>query len=233
VDVFINSKELHLRTQTRSHARILAVLNGVTLQSKPGRGLTVGRNGTRYEFQAVSRLLAIILLTVSAIHSTTCLPCTPPLISQVLFPCRSLFSLTVLHLAQDISAAEQVSLHDSTVPPELSPTGSDPTSSASSPSSSVPVTPLDAPPFAVPPDPLVYGKHQPAPRPFRPTTKSASRGTVWRARQALLSLGKWKRQASSDTGISTGVQLSTDYDEPEVSNPSSPSEVEPPPSQVS
>ncbi|SRR6266851_540992 len=89
--------------------------------------------------------------------------------------------------------------------PELSP--SDPTSSASSPSSSVPVTPLDPPSFAAMAlDPLVHGKHQPAPRPFKPVTKSASGGTVWRARQVLLSLGKRKRRPSADTGISTGVQ---------------------------
>ena len=192
-------------------------------------------DATKYEFQAVSRLLVIIHLTVRAqsIHFTTRSSCTPPLISQVLFPCGSSFSLTVLHLAQDISAAEQVSLHHSTVPPELSPTDSDPTSNASSPSSSVPVTPLDPPPFAVPPDPLVYGKHQPDPRPFKPIAKSASRGTVWRARQTLLSLGKWKRRASADTGISTGVHLHTDHDEPEMLDSGSPPEVEPRPSLVS
>jgi hypothetical protein len=94
--------------------------------------------------------------------------------------------------------------------PELSP--SDPVSNSTSPSSSAPVTPLDPPSLATPRDPLVYGKHQPDPRPFKPITKGTSRGTVWRARQALLSLGKRKRRASADTGISTGVQPLTDYD---------------------
>lgn len=97
--------------------------------------------------------------------------------------------------------------------PELSP--SDPTSNASSPSSSVPVTPLDPPPFApTQADPLAHGKHQPDPRPFRPVSKSTSRlGTVWRARQVLLGLGKRKRRASAETGFSTGVdsELFTDY----------------------
>ncbi|KAF8496252.1 hypothetical protein F5888DRAFT_1907481 [Russula emetica] len=115
-------------------------------------------------------------------------------------------------ISQDISSAEQVSLHNLTVP-ELSP--SDPTSNASSPSSSAPVTPLDPPPFAATQaDPLGHGKHQPDPQPFRPVSKSASRlGTVWRARQVLLSLGKRKRRASAETSISTGVdsELLTDY----------------------
>ncbi|KAF8463547.1 hypothetical protein DFH94DRAFT_786580 [Russula ochroleuca] len=126
----------------------------------------------------------------------------------------------------DISAAEQVSLHELTVP-ELSP--SDPTSNASSPSSSVPVTPLDPPPFsATQPDPLVHGKHQPDPQPFRPVSKSAPRGlgTVWRARQVLLGLGKRKRRASADISISTGVELLTDYyDVPELPDSNSAPEI--------
>jgi hypothetical protein len=136
-------------------------------------------------------------------------------------------------ISQDITAAEQVSLHLTV--PELSP--SDPSSNASSPSSSVPVTPLDPPPFAAaPPDPLVHGKHQPDPRPFRPVSKSAQRGlgTVWRARQVLLGLGKRKRRASADTSISTGVELLTDYyDVPAVPESNSAPEItEPRPSQV-
>jgi len=131
-------------------------------------------------------------------------------------------------IAQDITAAEQVSLRELTVP-ELSP--SDPTSNASSPSSSVPVTPLDPPSFsATQPDPLVHGKHQPDPRPFKPVSKSASRGlgTVWRARQVLLGLGKRKRRASADTSISisTGVELLTDYyDVPELPDSNSAPEI--------
>jgi hypothetical protein len=130
-------------------------------------------------------------------------------------------------VTQDIPSAEQVSLHNLTVP-ELSP--SDPTSSASSPSSSVPVTPLDPPPFAATQaDPLAHGKHQPDPQPFRPVSKSASRlGTVWRARQVLLSLGKRKRRASAETGISTGVdsELLTDYyDVPELPDSNSAPEI--------
>ena len=121
--------------------------------------------------------------------------------------------------------------------PELSP--SDPTSNASSPSSSVPVTPLDPPPFAATQaDPLAHGKHQPDPQPFRPVSKSASRlGTVWRARQVLLSLGKRKRRASAETGISTGVpvdsELLTDYyDVPDLPDSNSaPEIIEPRPSQ--
>ena len=119
--------------------------------------------------------------------------------------------------------------------PELSP--SDPTSNASSPSSSAPVTPLDPPSFAgTQGDPLVHGKHQPDPRPFRPVSKSASRlGTVWRARQVLFSLGKRKRRASAETGISTGVdsELFTDYyDVPELPDSNSAPEItEPRPSQ--
>lgn len=134
----------------------------------------------------------------------------------------------------DIPSAEQVSLHDLTVP-ALSP--SDPTSNASSPSSSVPVTPLDPPPFAATQgDPLAHGKHQPDPQPFRPVSKTASRlGTVWRARQALFSLGKRKRRASAETSISTGVdsELLTDYyDVPELPDSNSaPEIVDPRPSQ--
>ncbi|KAH9020805.1 hypothetical protein EDB85DRAFT_2002946 [Lactarius pseudohatsudake] len=114
----------------------------------------------------------------------------------------------MMHIAPhiDISAAEQASLNHLTVP-ELSP--SDPNSNVSSPSSSEPVTPVDPPSLAAPPDPLVDGKHQPAPRPYRPIAKAASRGTVWRARQVLFSLGKRKRQSSEDAGISAdvGVQV--------------------------
>jgi hypothetical protein len=99
------------------------------------------------------------------------------------------------------------------------------------------VTPLDPPSFATTPlDPLVHGKHQPDPRPFKPLTKSISpRGTVRRARQVLLSLGKRKRRPSMDTGISTGVQPLTEYDDTsELSDSSSPLEMEPPgPMQVS
>ena len=120
--------------------------------------------------------------------------------------------------------------------PELSP--SDPTSNASSPSSSAPVTPLDPPPFAAaPPDPLVHGKRQPDPRPFRPVSKGAQRGlgTVLRARQVLLSLGKRKRRASADTNLSTGVELLTDYyDVSQLPDSNSAPEItEPRPSQVS
>jgi hypothetical protein len=131
--------------------------------------------------------------------------------------------------AQDIAAAEQASLNRATVP-ELSP--SDPNSTASSPSSSAPVTPLDPPPpFAASADPLVDGKHQPDPRPYRPVTKIiTSRGTVGRARQVLLSLGKRKRRSSADTGISTAVQLPADHDMPLLSD--SPSETELFPSKV-
>ena len=120
--------------------------------------------------------------------------------------------------------------------PELSP--SDPTSNASSPTSSVPVTPLDPSPFAATlADPLAHGKHQPDPRPFRPVTKGASRlGTVWRARQVLLGLGKRKRRASAETSISTGVdsELLTDYfDVPELPDSNSaPEIIEPRPSQT-
>ena len=121
--------------------------------------------------------------------------------------------------------------------PELSP--SDAISNTSSPSSSAPVTPLDPPSFAAAPlDPLVHGKHQPAPRPFKPVTKSISRGTVRRARQVLLSLGKRKRQPSTDTGISTGVQppltgydasdMSDSTSQPDDAEPSGPSQVSPP-----
>lgn len=106
--------------------------------------------------------------------------------------------------AQDISAAEQASLNHLTVP-ELSP--SDPNSNASSPSSSQPVTPVDPPTLAAPPDPLVAGKHQPDPRPYRPVAKAISRSTVWRARQVLFSLGKRKRQPSDDAGIPAGVDV--------------------------
>src|SRR6266702_1337047 len=107
-------------------------------------------------------------------------------------------------LVQDIFAADQASLNHLTVP-ELSP--SDPNSNASSPSSSEPVTPVDPPSLAAAPDPLVDGKHQPASRPYRPVAKTTSRGTVWRARQALFGLGKRKRQPSEDAGISAGVDV--------------------------
>ncbi|KAH9041906.1 hypothetical protein EDB83DRAFT_2408906 [Lactarius deliciosus] len=127
----------------------------------------------------------------------------------------------MMHIApHDISAAEQASLNHLTVP-ELSP--SDLNSNASSPSSSEPVTPVDPPSLAAPPDPLVAGKHQPAPRPYRPIAKAASRGTVWRARQVLFSLGKRKRQPSEDAGISTdvGVQVldSDDDGEEDIDGP--------------
>ncbi|KAH8986451.1 hypothetical protein EDB92DRAFT_2116395 [Lactarius akahatsu] len=138
----------------------------------------------------------------------------------------------MMHIAPhvDISAAEQASLNHLTVP-ELSP--SDPNSNASSPASSEPVTPVDPPSLAAPPDPLVDGKHQPAPRPYRPIAKAASRGTVWRARQVLFSLGKRKRQPSEDAGISAdvGVQvLDSDDDGEEALD--SPAETPPATSQV-
>ncbi|KAI9434584.1 hypothetical protein H4582DRAFT_2060024 [Lactarius indigo] len=122
----------------------------------------------------------------------------------------------------DISAAEQASLNHLTVP-ELSPNDSN--SNASSPSSSEPVTPVDPLSLAVPPDPLVHGKHQPAPRPYRPIAKAASRGTVWRARQVLFSLGKRKRQPSEDAEISAdvGVQV-LDSDDDGEEAPESPAE---------
>ncbi|KAI9457470.1 hypothetical protein BJY52DRAFT_500803 [Lactarius psammicola] len=128
----------------------------------------------------------------------------------------------------DISAAEQASLNHLTVP-ELSP--SDPNSNASSPSSSEPVTPIDPPSLAAPPDPLVDGKHQPAPRPYRPV-KATARGTVWRARQVLFSLGKRKRQPSEDAEISAdvGVQV-LDSDDDREEAPDSPAETVPPASQ--
>jgi hypothetical protein len=162
----------------------------------------------------------------------------PSLISQVPFP----FSRLVVDLtatpAQDVSATEQVSHWREVTVPELSP--SDPSSSASSPSSSAPATPLDPPSFTTAPlDPLVHGKHQPGPRPFKPVTKSASRGTgtVRRATQVLLSLGKRKRWQSTDTGISTGVQPLAEYeDASEIPDSTSPlrMEMEPPgPTQVS
>ena len=144
-----------------------------------------------------------------------------------------------LRIVQDITAAEQVSLHHLTVTvPELSPSDTTP-SNASSPSSSVPVTPLDPPPFvsaaAAQADPLVHGKHQPDPRPLKPVSRGL--GTVWRARQVLLGLGKRKRRASADIGgVSTGVELLTDdyYDVPELPDSNSAPEitVEPRPSQV-
>jgi hypothetical protein len=134
-----------------------------------------------------------------------------------------------ISLAQDISAAEQVSLNHLTVP-ELSP--SDPSSNATSPSSSEPVTPVDPPSLAAPLDPLVAGKHQPAPRPYRPIAKITSRGTVWRAGQALFSLGKRKRQPSEDAGIPSTVDVQVlESDEEEAAE--SPAETTPPASQVS
>jgi hypothetical protein len=131
--------------------------------------------------------------------------------------------------SQDISAAEQVSLNHLTVP-ELSP--SDHSSNASSPSSSEPVTPVDQPSLAAAPDPLVIGKHQPDPRPYRPVAKSTSRGTVWRARQVLFSLGKRKRQPSEDAGIPAGVQVLDSDDEAEEAL-ESPAKTAPATSQVS
>ncbi|KAI0270429.1 hypothetical protein BC834DRAFT_841320 [Gloeopeniophorella convolvens] len=104
----------------------------------------------------------------------------------------------------DTSAVELVSLHQLSVP-ALSP--SDPTSTASSPSSSAPVTPADPLPNDPLPDPLVDGKHQPGPRPFRPLSKSLSRGAVRRARQVLSGLGKRKRQPNADASASTGVEV--------------------------
>jgi hypothetical protein len=167
---------------------------------------------------------------VLLLHRQSYSSCKPPLLSQVFFLSFSSVdsdSGTYARVAQDISAAEQVSLHDLTVP-ELSP--SDPTSNASSPSSSVPVTPLDPPSFSpTQADPLAHGKHQPDPRPFRPVSKSASRlGTVWRARQVLLGLGKRNRRASAETGFSTGVdsELFTDYyDVPELPDSNSAPEI--------
>jgi hypothetical protein len=127
---------------------------------------------------------------------------TPHIASICSFLAFPYIFLITLH--QDIPAAEQASLNRVTLP-ELSP--SDPNSNASSPLSSGPVTPVDLPPFT--PDPLVDGKHQPDPRPFKPVTKTTTtpRGTVWRARQVLLNLGKRKRQPSEDTGTSTGVLI--------------------------
>ena len=130
-------------------------------------------------------------------------------------------------LAQDISAAEQASLNQLTVP-ELSP--SDPSSNATSPSSSEPVTPVDPPSLAAPPNPLVAGKHQPDPQPYRPFSKTTSKGTEW-VRQSLLSLGKRKRRLSDDSGLSTTVdmvqvQQAFDSDEEEISE--SPAETTPP-----
>jgi hypothetical protein len=147
--------------------------------------------------------------------TSTSPPWKPPLIASFssFASCRYT-DLRYARVTQDISSAEQVSLHDLPVP-ELSP--SDPISNASSPSSSAPVTPLDPPSFAATlADPLGHGKHQPDPRPFRPVSKSASRlGTVWRAsaREVLLGLGKRKRRASAETGISMGVdsELLADY----------------------
>ncbi|KAI9512438.1 hypothetical protein F5148DRAFT_1365363 [Russula earlei] len=81
--------------------------------------------------------------------------------------------------------------------PEVSPGGL--ASTASSPSSSIPVTLLDPPHFSTPANPLMYGKHQPDSRPFKPVTKNLSRGNVWRARQVLLRLRKRKRRDCTDT----------------------------------
>jgi hypothetical protein len=134
-------------------------------------------------------------------------------------------------LAQDIYAAEQASLNHLTVP-ELSP--SDLSSNATSPSSSEPVTPVDPPSLAAPTDPLVAGKHQPDPQPYRPIVKTTSRGTVWRARQALFSLGKRKRQPSEDAGIPSTVDVQVlDSDEEDSEITDSPAETALPTSQVS
>ena len=151
-------------------------------------------------------------------------------------PSRRKYRSLILHcpcsdhdtFAQDISAAEQASLNHLTVP-ELSP--SDANSNASSPSSSEPVTPVDPPSLTAPPDPLVAGKHQPAPRPYRPVAKTNSRGTVWRARQVLFSLGKRKRQPSEDFGTPAGVGVQVLDSEDEVVD--SPTETAPATSQVS
>jgi hypothetical protein len=125
-------------------------------------------------------------------------------------------------LLQDIYAAEQASLNHLTVP-ELSPSG--PSSNATSPSSSEPVTPVDPPSLAAPTDPLVAGKHQPDPQPYRPIVKTTSRGTVWRARQALFSLGKRKRQPSEDAGIPSTVDVQVlDSDEEDSEITDSPAE---------
>ena len=135
-------------------------------------------------------------------------------------------------LAQDISAAEQASLNQLTVP-ELSP--SDPSSNATSPSSSEPVTPVDPPSLAAPPNPLVAGKHQPDPQPYRPFSKTTSKGTEW-VRQSLLSLGKRKRRLSDDAGLSTTVdmvQVQQAFDSDEEEIPESPAETTPPATQVS
>ena len=115
--------------------------------------------------------------------------------------------------------------------PELSP--SDPNSNASSPSSSEPVTPVDPPSLAARPDLLVGGKHQPDPRPYRPIVKTNSRGTVWRARQVLFSLGKRKRQHSDDAVIPAGVDVQVLDSDEEEEAPGSPAETAPPTSQVS
>lgn len=115
--------------------------------------------------------------------------------------------------------------------PELSP--SDHNSNASSPSSSEPVTPVDPPSLVVHPDPLVAGKHQPDPRPYRPIVKANSRGTVWRARQALFSLGKRKRQPSDDAGIPASIDVQVLDSDGEEEVPDSPAETAAPTSQVS
>ena len=147
-------------------------------------------------------------------------------------PSRLVLGLIVLRFPKDISAAEQASLNHLTVP-ELSP--SDPSSNATSPSSSEPVTPVDPPSFAAPPDPLVAGKHQPDPQPYRPIAKTTSRGAEW-IRQSLLSLGKRKRRLSDDVGLSktvgmVWVQPGLDSDEEEELE--SPVETTPPATQVS
>ena len=147
-------------------------------------------------------------------------------------PYRLVLNLIVLRFAQDISAAEQASLSHLSVP-ELSP--SDPSSNATSPSSSEPVTPVDPPSLAAPPDPLIAGKHQPDPQPYRPIAKTTSRGAEW-IRQSLLSLGKRKRRLSDDVGLSktvgmVWVQPGLDSDEEEELE--SPVETTPPATQVS
>jgi hypothetical protein len=130
-------------------------------------------------------------------------------------------------LVQDISAVEQASLNHLRVP-ELSP--SDPISNASSPSSSEPVTPVDPPSHAAHADLLVAGKHQPDPQPYKPISKTTSRGAVWRARQVLFSLGKRKRQPSEDAGTPANVEVQVlDSEEEEES----PAETTHPASQVS
>ena len=157
---------------------------------------------------------------------------SPPL-SCIQIPC--IFCNFHSHQLFTTADSEQVLRRDLTIP-ELSP--SYPTSNTNLLSSSAPVRPLGLPPFATALlNPLVHGKHQPNPRPFKPVSKNTSRGTVHRARQVLLSLEKCKRWPSTYTGILTGMQPTfTAYDAPDMLDstsqpkmgPSAPSQVSPP-----